>query len=112
MALVGCQDCSRMISTRATSCPHCGCPVSDTGECSSTERGPASIRPLTEKASHPSESSKHANVLGSCSHCGSDDVRRLPLVYETHTSDTSTTSISSGVGIVGGELAYGSGTTT
>lgn len=27
MALIACQECSREVSTQATSCPHCGAPV-------------------------------------------------------------------------------------
>jgi hypothetical protein len=28
MALIACEECKREISSRATACPHCGCPVS------------------------------------------------------------------------------------
>ena len=28
MALIKCEECNKEISSRAISCPHCGCPVS------------------------------------------------------------------------------------
>ena len=28
MALLKCPECSQEVSSRATSCPHCGCPIS------------------------------------------------------------------------------------
>ncbi len=27
MALVNCEECEKEISSRAASCPHCGCPI-------------------------------------------------------------------------------------
>ena len=32
MALIKCSECGREISDKASSCPHCGCPVTGTEE--------------------------------------------------------------------------------
>ena len=33
MALIKCQECGKEISDRATSCPHCGCPLVEKNHC-------------------------------------------------------------------------------
>jgi hypothetical protein len=71
MALVPCRECGKSISTEATSCPHCGCPV----------RAAATAMPATTaQASPPSTPPQPAiptnelNVLGSVG----EDLLTLP----------------------------------
>lgn len=46
MALVRCSECSRQVSTRATACPGCGCPISPSTEAES----PTAIEQVSRRA--------------------------------------------------------------
>lgn len=46
MGLIQCKECGKEISDKATSCPHCGCPVDSTGSMSEgIEMSAAPVRP-------------------------------------------------------------------
>lgn len=36
MALINCPECNNMVSDKATTCPHCGCPISQSGKGTAT----------------------------------------------------------------------------
>jgi hypothetical protein len=109
MALVQCPDCDRMISDAAPACVGCGRPMS------SALQSPRAASPLTH-AQNPApattRSAPAVSVLGACKACGSTDVRRVPLVREEGTKNISSKSSTGGVGVVGGDLAFGGASTT
>lgn len=86
MALLPCPECARDISTRADTCPHCGCPVAETvvAEARRSGASPAELRALQPApGSHGARPASTA--LGRCAACGADDVRRVAVVYEAGT---------------------------
>ena len=107
MALTTCEDCTREISTRATSCPHCGCPVhalQTAGPGFLPE--PASARlgiPVPHVFSAPASSGFE------CGQCGSENVKRLSLIYRDGLSVVNTATAGAAVGR-GGAAGFGAAT--
>ena len=50
MALVPCPECEKNVSTLATSCPHCGCPLSFTDKASAPPPPPSTLQRTEPKS--------------------------------------------------------------
>ena len=70
MPLITCSDCGGKVSTRASACPHCGCPVAASDGLSSDKPKPAEPEKMQHPSSQEGSSRKRANVVSSLPHGG------------------------------------------
>ncbi|HEX8431190.1 MAG TPA: hypothetical protein VF625_07875 [Longimicrobium sp.] len=119
MPLISCEDCGHSVSTRAVACPQCGCPGAGASLAlapfaaplppaapDSNDVLPAAYAspPLPALAAEPG----HPRVALSCPQCGSDNVRRLALIYREGLTQVSLATGGAGAGWGGaGGLAAG-----
>lgn len=94
MPLVTCPDCEKQISDAAPACIYCGRPFQRVG------------RAEPDLPTSP----VHGRALLRCPQCGSDDVRRLSVVYASGLSSLESSSSLVGVGVGdGGEVGIAAG---
>lgn len=95
MPLITCPDCTKQISDAAPACIHCGRPVSAL-TVSPPPAPPAQAAPVRRAAASPAPDDY------SCPACGSDNVRRLSLVWREGETAISASTIGAGAGFGGG----------
>lgn len=91
MALIECKECGSRISDAAKACVHCGCPIAPRAPAE-----PAVTKPFSSSRSH-----------FQCPKCGSEEVKTLPLVVASGTTNLSTSTITFGGASAGGTLGIG-----
>ncbi|HEX7241525.1 MAG TPA: hypothetical protein VF263_14705 [Longimicrobiaceae bacterium] len=118
MALVPCPECGRRISTAALACPRCGYPMA-----SAPPTAPAPLPPPSTDATalfgtaavapgRIAVPALHGGAVTSelrCTACGSDNVRRLAIIYREGMAVLNARM--GGVGAGGGGLAVGGAAT-
>jgi hypothetical protein len=68
MALNKCSECGKEVSTQATACPHCGCPLTSSAQANAPALAspPAAAQPTTAPASPKQPEKVFAGRLGVC----------------------------------------------
>jgi len=90
VTLIVCPDCSREVSDAATACVGCGRPIRSA---ITTSAGP--VRP-------PARVARQAVLV--CPKCGSDDTRKLAILYAEGQTTSKVVSRGSAIGSVGGAI--------
>src|SRR5579871_3314211 len=62
MALVPCPECGKNVSTRASACPHCGCPLESVPAGAGTQAAEADLS--HNRAVAPRDGERYVNALG------------------------------------------------
>jgi hypothetical protein len=94
--LIDCADCGARISKRAVACPHCGCP---------SAQSPNGNNQTAHARMAPDTTQPEA-TRSTCPRCGSSDVVKCSLAYESGTGSGSVYGVGlsegGGVGVFGG----------
>lgn len=115
MALVTCPDCGREISDAAPACIGCGRPMTPSSGTRKQAPAPHSdpeMNTRRRRSGHGTRDARKAarqaaTLLGECGACGSDDVRKVSLVYEMYTAQSDSETTATGIGAGTGGLAVG-----
>jgi|GEM_PF-446527 len=119
MPLVSCEDCGHSVSTRAVACPRCGCPGAGAPVALAPFAAP--LPPAGQETVEalpaayaspplPALAAGHPRVALCCPQCGSDNVRRLALIYREGLTQVSLATGGAGAGW-GGAGGMAAGTT-